>query len=174
MMNIHQFLAVLKFSWLFPSLLGPTWFWIFWKSSKFLITGCTASTLGYWNIWFTVCSLSIAVLLGVTVIAKMTSNLLANNFCHCSDWKKLIMTWTVMENISNVEWQSNSAKYFCLKFIHALQKNPFINVPSKYLYEYMYSKHFIINMIQFLAFYYWADIVVLHFSYKTFCISHVR
>ena len=43
--------------------------------------------------------------------------------------KKIIMAWTVMENISNVEWQSNSAKYFCLKFILALQKSPFINVP---------------------------------------------
>ena len=172
MMNIHQFLAVVKFSRLFP--LRPHIILDFLEVLK---------VFDNWVHSFT-----------IRILKYMVHSMLIKYFsvtCYYYDcknykqfvcqqllpllWlKKMIMTWTVMENILNVEWQSNSTKYFCLKFRHALQKNPFINVPSKYLYGYMYSKHFIINMIQFLEFYYWADIVVLHNSYKTFCISHVR
>ena len=172
LMNIHQFLAVVKFSRLFP--LRPHIILDFLEVLK---------VFDNWVHSFT-----------IRILKYMVHSMLIKYFsvtCYYYDcknykqfvgqqllpllWlKKMIMTWKVMENILNVEWQSNSTKYFCQKFIHALQKNPFINVPSKYLYGYMYSKHFIINMIQFLEFYYWADIVVLHNSYKTFCISHVR
>ena len=159
MMNIHQFLAVVKFSRLFP--LRPHIILDFLEVLKVFDT---------WVHSFT-----------IRILKYMVHSMLIKYFsvtCYYYDcknykqfvgqqllpllWlKKIIMAWTVMENISNVEWQSNTAKYFCLKFIRALQKSPFINVPSKYLYGYMYSKRFIINMIQFLAFYYWADIVVL-------------
>ena len=159
MMNIHQFLAVVKFSRLFH--LRPSIILDFLEVLKVFDT---------WVHSFT-----------IRILKYMVHSMLIKYFSvtccyyHCKNYKqfvgqqllpllwlkKMIMTWKVMENILNVEWQSNSTKYFCLKFRHALQKNPFINVPSKYLYGYMYSKHFIINMIKFLEFYYWADIVVL-------------